>query len=222
MGKKRKAGLGEAELDLTSPYISTLWFDPGGTTGWCVISIEAAALLGGGKVLDNIYHWSQGQMPGDEMVQADALSELVSVWPGAAVGIESFELRKFTKDKALLAPVRLGAMIEWAVTRGGGAGVESEGRLWSMHWQTPSAAMSTCSDSALRSWGMYRADGEEHARDATRHALLFLRRVTAGVSGSLAGEKRAAQLRHTAWPHRFDTAGALVELEDAEEVEASP
>jgi hypothetical protein len=155
-------------------------------------------------ILDNIYHWTSGQVGGDENDQADEIAELICAWPGALIGIESFDLRQFRKDKDLLSPVRLGAKFEWAAVRGGGAGQKAEAPPAVVVWQTPSLAMSTATDDALKAWGLYRREGGEvHARDATRHAITFYRRCKAGIHGSKSAESKAMSLRARAWPRRL-------------------
>jgi len=188
-----------------TPYITAIWLDPGGTTGWCVMSVLPEALSDPDmRILDNIYHWTSGQIVGPEPDQADEIAELITAWPGALVGIESFELRQFRKDRDLLSPVRIGAMVEWAALRGGGAGVRADAPPAVVEWQSPSLAKKTASDDSLKEWGLYRREGgEEHARDATRHAITFYRRCKSGAQGSKAGETRARHLRARAWPYRF-------------------
>lgn len=188
-----------------SPFVTSIWLDPGGTTGWCVMSVLAEALARTEvSILDNIFHWTSGQVGGDENDQADEIAELICAWPGALVGIESFDLRQFRKDKDLLSPVRLGAMIQWAAVRGGGAGQKADAPPAVVEWQTPSLAMKTATDEALQAWGLYRREGgEQHARDATRHAITFYRRCKAGIHGSRSGEAKAALLRARAWPYMF-------------------
>lgn len=199
-----------------NPFITAIWLDPGGTTGWCVMSVLPEALSDPDvRILDNIYHWTSGQVGGPEPDQADEIADLITAWPGALVGIESFELRQYRKDKDLLSPVRLGAMFEWAALRGGGAGRRQDIPPSPVEWQSPSLAKSTAPDSSLKDWGLYRSEGgEQHARDATRHAITFYRRCKAGAHGSPSAEGRAAALRARAWPYRF---AALAVAEGARE-----
>lgn len=187
-----------------TPFVTSIWLDPGGTTGWCVMSVLWEALVQPEvSILDNIYHWTSGQVGGDENDQADEIAELICAWPGAVVGIESFDLRQFRKDKDLLSPVRLAAKFEWAARRGGGAGQKADAPPAPVEWQSPSLAMRTATNDALKAWGLYRSEGgEEHARDATRHAITFYRRCKAGIHGSKAGEAKARVLRARAWPYR--------------------
>ena len=62
-------------------------------------------------------------------------------------------------------------------------------------------AKNTATDDRLKAWDLYqREGGMEHARDADRHAITFLRRA----SGS-------KQLRANSWPLMFDKHGRLLD-----------
>lgn len=159
--------------------------DPGGTTGWCVMQICAEAVVDDDiNILDNIIHWEQGQFAGSEREQYVALADLVNAWEDAAVVVEDFTLRMFNMNKELLSPVRITAALDYHLAM-------DYDPVRSMFLQTPEMAMTDCTDTRLRSWGMY-IPGEEHARDAERHALTFLRRA-----------KAKAKLRVSAWPQIY-------------------
>lgn len=192
-------------------YVTAVWFDPGGTTGWSVMSVDPLALVDPNvKILDSIFHWAQGEIVGPERDQADEAAELICAWPGCVVGIESFRLRQFRRDEDLLSPVRLGSMIDWAAGRGGGAGVAADVLPAPVVWQTPETAMSTATDDRLREWGLYvREGGLGHARDATRHAITWYRKCKEGV------QRGAAKRRAESWPWRFRADGSLMAVEGA-------
>lgn len=190
--------------------------DPGGTTGWSVMQVHPDALAYPDvALLDSIEYWANGQIDcgaqkGDRgTVSADAakgratgavgvsvsgeaagvaeLTELVRSFPEAAVVIEDFILRQFRQDRDLLSPVRVTAALSqqmWLDRRG-------------FFTQQPSMAKGTITDERLKKWGMYnRAGGMQHARDADRHALMFIRRCTGMDKNSKANRMRA-------WPHLF-------------------
>lgn len=167
-----------------SPWISVVAIDPGGTTGWAVLMVHPEALTDPDtSILGNIEHFASGQVGGDERHQVKELLELLDVWPEAAVCIEDFVLRKMLRDRALLSPVRITAVLDYAMWRAGRRTFK----------QAPSEAKGIATDDRLRSWGLYiREGGEEHARDATRHAITFLRRA-----------KEKPRLRHLAWPNHY-------------------
>lgn len=148
------------------------------------------------RILDNIQHWSQGELSGSETQQKNELVRLLEAWD-APVLIEDFNLRKFSKSRDLLAPVRITSHVEWCCEAGVTVTIEGEEyeltpRPYDL--QTPDAAMRTATDDRLRDWGLYvREGGEQHARDATRHAITYFRAAKEELSG------RARRLRHM-WP----------------------
>ena len=171
----------EPEL-CASPVIIAL--DPGGTTGWSILKVHPVALIDPEiPILSNIEAWRSGQFTGNENQQAKDILEIVENWEGAAVVMESFILRKFSSDEDLLSPVRLLAKIEygmWLLDRG-------------FFKQQPSEAKGVATDDRLKSWGLYKSEGGmQHARDADRHGITFLRKC-----------KAKAGLRGYAWPHLF-------------------
>lgn len=82
-----------------------------------------------------------------------------------AVVTEDFILRMESRDRALLAPVRLNAKLER----------ELRGPGFSMFLQSASDAKNVVTDARLKHWNVYEA-GMQHGRDAQRHAILFMRR----------------------------------------------
>lgn len=82
--------------------------------------------------------------------------------------IEDFILRERTKDRNLLAPVRLSAGLVQEVLR--------SQRLIGLTYQSASDAKSCVTDERLRSLGLWIV-GQQHARDACRHLALFLRKL---------------------------------------------
>jgi hypothetical protein len=166
------------ELD----YPAVLAIDPGGTTGWCVMMVHTDALmLDDVSILDNILYWEQGQFEGNEIQQAQEVMELMDLWDGAAILIEDFILRQFSMGRELLSPVRITAMLEMWATIG-----YTEPRM--VFKQQSELAKSAITDKRLRAWKLYRP-GQEHARDAQRHALTLFRRA-----------KASPALRAKAWP----------------------
>lgn len=157
-------------------------FDPGGTTGWSAFTVHPDALCDPDvSILENIIHWDQGQIEGDEVSQADCIIEMLDMFDGAAVLFEDFELHNLAAE---LSPVRLTAVATWACQR-----LFEPART--IYLQMPSM-MTTASDDRLRRWGLYRRDNQPHARDATRHAIVFLRRA-----------KNNLGIRKAAWPHAY-------------------
>lgn len=195
------------EKNMSDVFPTVIGLDPGGTTGWSVMCVHPLSLVDNAlSVLDNITYWQQGEFTGTEWSHVQEIETLVDVWQNASIVIEDFILQQFNQSRDLLSPVRLTAAIEY--------------ELWkdSRHSfrQTPAAAKTTCTDERLRQWGYYKsAGGEGHARDATRHALLFLRRAKDTTI-------RGAALRHAAWPAMFNAKGEFIPTGDGKEEDGSP
>lgn len=192
---------------VTAPTVISI--DPGGTTGWSRMVVHPEALVDPEvPILTNILDRANGQIraipvtPNGKAPKAlnlaleerrcirTLIADVLSNWHGAALVIEDFLLRKKVMDRELLSPVRLTAALELAA--------EYEGLHMSLHRQTP-ADKASVTDARLKEWGLYlRAGGMEHARDADRHSILFLRKAKA--RGSVRGE---------AWPHLYTPSGEL-------------
>jgi hypothetical protein len=100
----------------------------------------------------------------------------------------------------MYSPMRLNTLVKWALRRGYDGLDEFDVPPRQMFTQEPSLAMSTATDERLKDWGLYKREGgEEHARDATRHGITFLRR---------AKDKR--NLRYRAWGGLFDRDGNVL------------
>ncbi len=193
-------------LEESPQMVQVLALDPGGTTGWCIITCPPDALLPEGpSVLRSVRRWYFGQVDcgstrgnlgnspyagistAGESAGAAVLARHIRNWPGAAVVVESFILRQFSKDQDLLSPQRITAKVEQYLWL--------DGRNY--FTQQPSEAKTSATDERLKEWGFYTSEGGmQHARDATRHALTFLRRA------SQPG-RRAVELREAAWPHFY-------------------
>lgn len=185
---------------------AVLAIDPGGTTGWCVIQVHPAALVDDRySILGNITHNASGEVAGGEGRQVFELLNMAREWPDAAIVVEDFVLRMFQQSRDLLAPVRITAALKWALYCGLVAGDKSPNKLVTfpdrpirpVFTQSPEEAKSTCSDERLKSWHLHAASSD-HARDARRHALLFLRRA-----------KARPGLRSLAWPDVYPQVKAL-------------
>jgi hypothetical protein len=186
------------EVPLEDPTI--VWIDPGGTSGWSVMSVHPAALIEPKvSILENITHWSHGQIGGDENAQASELLGLIDAWPGCCVGHEDFILRTAVTSREVLSPVRITAKVEFGLFLAGGV---------PYFRQMPSEAKNVATDDRLRAWGFYeRSGGKEHARDADRHNLTWLRKC-----------KQHRFMREQCWPYLFGPGGEFyIEPKKAEE-----
>jgi hypothetical protein len=167
-----------------------IWIDPGGTTGWAAFSVHPHALWRPEfSILSNVTHYASGDWRGPETLQAYEVVKLLRQWPDAAFGIEDFILGMMTQDRSLLSPVRVTAMVEYALSR-------EQGKQRKIFKQGAAEVMGTVTDNRMRQWGFFGDEPRhrEHARDARKHCLYFLRRASENTPRGLA-------LRNSAWPH---------------------
>ncbi len=118
---------------------------------------------------------------------------LIRAYPHAAVVMEDFILdpSRFNTGRDLLSPVRIISAVSFDLWL--------QGR--SFYVQMPSLAKSTAGDEQLKAWGFYeRLGGKNHARDADRHSLTFLKRAS-----ELSAKGRA--LRIGAWNELYGKGG---------------
>lgn len=204
--RRRRRGY-QKESEITYGEAAIIAVDPGGTTGWSLITVHPEAITEPrADLFDNIFTHQHGQVDcgsyrgnlasslhegistEGEFSGVFDLVEFILAWPSAAVVIEDFNLRQMRMDRELLSPVRITSAIGYAMWL--------EGRDY--HVQQPSEAKNQCSDARLREWRMYdEKGGLRHARDADRHAILFLRKA-----------KHKAHFRAMAWPHLYGERGA--------------
>jgi hypothetical protein len=203
--RRRKGYIKDSEI--TYGETTVIAIDPGGTTGWSLISVHPESLIqSNADFLDNIFNHMHGQVDCGSRrgnlhsslhdgISTDGefsgiydLAEFIKCWPVAAVVIEDFTLRQLRMDRELLSPVR--------VTSGVGYAMWLAGRDY--HVQSAGDAKTICTDDRLKEWRMYDSyGGLKHARDADRHAILFLRKA-----------KSSSSFRALAWPHLYGPRGA--------------
>lgn len=185
-----------------SGWCSTVWIDPGGITGWGVMVVEPVDLIGEKPLHSVIAHWACGEITGPENAQASEILQLYDMWDDAAIGIESFVIRKFLQHKEFLSPVRIREKVDyglWLAEKWSAEDDEREmGRGRWMFTQTPSMAMTTLTDERQKEWGLW-VPGRDHKRDAIKHCYTFLKR-----------SRESARLRYTAWPLLFQPDGNCV------------
>lgn len=190
-------------------------FDPGGTTGYCVMGIKPDALAVGTDLRSHLEYIDYGQidcgtrhgqtgvgmMRGHDGLniagETDGIVRMLNIWDSfdyCAVVIEDFvlDVRKANMGRELLTPVRIIAgfstLLQYSYdTRA----------LETIFVQNRALAKTTCTDERLQNWNLYDRNSGPHARDATRHAYYFLR----ACSGN---SLDARSKRHLGWPHLFD------------------
>lgn len=179
-------------MSLSSQHPTVLAFDPGGTTGWSLITVPKMLLSTRDSPITELFDarkdWQHGQISGNECDQVDAMLRLCRLHFHACIVIEDFTLRRFDHDKEMLSPVRLTAMLDYALH------ARSDRRT--TFRQQPSEAMQIATDTYLKQLNLYeRKGGMGHARDADRHAVLWLRKAH--------DARRGPARRHEWWPHLF-------------------
>jgi hypothetical protein len=181
-------------------WATVVWVDPGGTTGWGVMSVDPCALVGNHRPLHHsIEHWVCGDTKGNEDQMASAMLELYAMWEDAAIGIESFTVRKFLQHREFLSPVRIRAKIEyglWLAEKWDAADDEREvGRPRRLFTQDPSLAKTKLTDERQREFGLWEP-GADHKRDAIKHCYTFLSKC-----------RESPRMRYYAWPTLFRSDG---------------
>lgn len=186
-------------------------FDPGETTGWCVLGVDPRELGTKTEARNLLRHIEYGQIDchsQDEKGWRDTVERhvglnlhgendgvnkmlaIVNCFPEAAIILEDFiPDERFDKARHTLSPVRIISAFSY--------GLEYEGfRMDQIHIQNRTMPKTTCTDLRLKHWGLYDDSSGKHARDAVRHAYYFLR-----VANEL--DVKASLLRHSAWPKHF-------------------
>lgn len=149
-----------------------MWIDPGGVTGLAVVWFDPLAVSQGQPLRRCVLGWHERFVHGPEkglqgqISQILKLRRLLSAEPGLLFGCEDFIPRQTNYSREFLAPVRIGRTIDWY----------GSVRDFEVHFQSASDAKSTFDDGRLKEYGMYTA-GPDHVRDATRHALLSIRKM---------------------------------------------
>lgn len=167
-------------------------FDPGVTTGWCVMRCDLEMLRTAGfRALclghpdPEMFSWKSDYFEGPEPYQAELMMALLrgTYMHGEGVFdagpesdlfvgvIESFTLREFSQDSSLLSSPRVSAAFLALAYRVLTVPVVR---------QTPSEALATIDDHRLRMLNLWSGpDGKlgEHQRDATKHAAVLARKV---------------------------------------------
>ena len=152
--------------------LSVLAVDPGGMTGWSIMTTTIDKIADRTmSLLDLVDTWRHGEIPSEgdfgEQIAAEVLYTLlehVGVHSTAVV-LENFVPQRLDKSKAFLSPVRLNSAFEQLLFQ--------EQVAWTKQMPREKNAMD---DNRLKAKGFYER-GMGHARDADRHALLFLQKL---------------------------------------------
>ena len=194
----RVARMTDAALVRACKQLTVVAFDPGGTTGWSVMTIDHADLTSPkAPVHEGLRYWFQGQVDcgsqsgnaGDSATANDydlGISEtgeaagaaicenIVGANIAACGGPVAVVIEDFIID-----PDRMNRGRDFLLPVRIQNRIEQllwESRSTTLHIQQPSFAKTTVTDARLKAWGLWHeGHSSRHARDADRHALTFLR-----------------------------------------------
>jgi hypothetical protein len=119
----------------------------------------------------------------EELIQVRQMCGLFDNYAEAAIVFEDFVARTEQRAREVFAPDRLRSSAQHEEI------LHGEGRVFFL--QQPSMAKTTATDDRLKRANLYFA-GMEHATDAARHVLTFLRRA-----------RQREDIRAAAWPQHF-------------------
>jgi hypothetical protein len=151
--------------------------DPGGVTGICTLWYWKEGLLSPSVPVQRcMMAWEASCLYGEENEQTLAALRWISerTTAGMDTTIEDFILQSAIKGRELLSPVRIGHKLDYQFWRGIRVAAGDK-RVFKPTWQSANDAKNVVNDNRLKQYAMY-TPGPDHARDATRHAILWLRR----------------------------------------------
>lgn len=186
-------GMVEPEPEYIGKRLVVFAVDPGVTSGWCALSVPLGILSVAGvrRTLARC-RWRHGQVHRDSIgdhvldygdtnhvnLLIDMMGIIYQEWVHESdvfcVVLERFDLRLLSSDPSLLSPVRINALL---MDRLQGGKYPDDIDPTPLFMQSASDAKNTVTDARLQSNGMYDPHSGVHARDADRHAILFLRRM---------------------------------------------
>lgn len=171
-------------VDFLEMFPRVLAIDPGGVTGWAVVWFDPEVIVNKSIAVDKaVVAWQAGVIAGGENGQIDQILGMmkrhgVSNYEETgemALVVEDFQLRTQIRSREVLSPVRLTAALDYVLYKGVKCR-DGQVRYYQRVPQQATDAMNVVTDARLRMWDMY-LPGPDHPRDATRHALLWLRRI---------------------------------------------
>lgn len=143
-----------------------------------VIDAAVRVNVAGGKVVADPYGMERRDLYAAERASAARLWGRLDTFEADVLVVEDFTVYagkagEVSSGGAVpLAPVRVGSMLALA----------AELAVMDVEYQMASMAKTTVTDERLKRWGFW-TKGSDHARDATRHLLTYLRRYAAGEIG---------------------------------------
>lgn len=171
-----------------SPFSLVTCIDPGGVTGIATVWFFEEWMRDPARSLSQcLLAWEAESLQGTENYQTLLALRWIANRTHEVrhdLAIEDFVLRTGSPDRQVLSPVRITAKLEWQLWRG----IKTVGggkRTFIPSKQSPSDAKGAVNDARLRAMAMY-TPGPDHARDATRHCVLWLRKWRAALLNNVA------------------------------------
>lgn len=166
----------EEDEDITA-FATITAIDPGGTTGIATVWYWPEGLEDARVPLQHcLMGWQADSIHGSENQQTLLIMQWIAQRSieESDVVIEDFILRSAIKGRELLSPVRIGHKVDYQLWRGFRDGTLDRRKI-EPSWQSANDAKNVVTDPRLLAMTMY-TPGPDHARDATRHAILWLRK----------------------------------------------
>lgn len=163
-----------------------LWIDPGVVSGVAIIWFDPKALMAGDKTAKVLLAYAEMYLHGPESGTTGQvhhylrLREKLDEEPGLATGCESFIPRKLIQSWEFLAPARIRAALDYAMSMTKPLDAQSVGAGVPLYVQSPSDALSAFPNDRLRQLRMY-TEGPDHVNDAKRHGLLHIRKMVGNL-----------------------------------------
>ena len=186
------------QMSMESAPLAIIGVDPGVTTGVAIATLQRKEI---GSLTDVFVEMGQlsygfsgngfdiiesaSAEEGEAKVAAE-IAKLVrtAVLHGSRVVlvIEDFVVRRFDSTREFLSPVRITARIQQELFND----TICQGVTVAM--QSPSDAKQTCTDERMKKWGIQpKTHKDRHGLDATRHCVLFIRKLMANPNQTLPG-----------------------------------
>lgn len=168
---------------MVTKNLHVIGIDPGALTGWCRVTVPRQSIFGDAD--SEIVEWDYGIFQGDECEQAINIAryaretQSLDYKTGPALVVEAWDIAPHAKstDPETLSPIRIGShlvMLRYLTDlfqKGPGINWLGDSTV-TFQSRTIKSSMD---DDRLKSRHMYVA--QDDIRDATRHALMALRRA---------------------------------------------
>jgi hypothetical protein len=160
---------------MTTVNLHVLGIDPGGTTGWVLLTVLRSAVFA--DAAPDIIEWDYGELTGPEPKQATEIAQMareiqgLDYKTGPAIMAEQWDHDPGFKvaDREVYSPVRINAQLEL---------LQYQNKIGdsTLSFQSRSIAFRAYTDERLKRLGLY-VEGSTHIRSATKHAMTTLRRA---------------------------------------------